>query len=112
MNITISGHQIDSSDFLNDHIHTKANKISDHFEGIINISVILSKVKGSFNAEVNTHYDGKSFSASHKTNDMYHSVTEAFKKLDQQLKTHKSIHLAHRHNASHSEPDSIELATY
>lgn len=111
MNITISGHQLDSSDSLDAHIHKKANKLGVHFEDINSINVILSKVKGLFTVEVDTHYDGKSFSVTASDTDMYQAVADAFKKLDTRLKSQKSIKLAQRHDVQTPEPDSIELAS-
>ena len=106
MNITISGHHISITDAIDAHVKQKSSKVSNHFQDLMTLDVILTVEKNEHIAEINTHKKGKDLSVKVGTNDMYQSITEAFKKLYTVLQSQKSTKIAARHKNQH-QPEEL-----
>lgn len=92
MNIQISGQHIELTQALKDHIHKKAQKLTQHFSNIISLTVVLYVEKEQHIAEATvaiTHFEGH---ASASATDMYVAIDDMLVKLEKRLLKHKEKH--------------------
>ena len=84
----ISGHHMDLTQPLKEHIKHKVELLNNHFEKL-NVNFILKR-DGKVNvAEANTRLLGKSMSITTTGSDMYSAITELIQKLDRALRRFK-----------------------
>ncbi|NQZ22888.1 MAG: ribosome-associated translation inhibitor RaiA [Colwellia sp.] len=103
MKINLSGHHVDVTDGIKEHIDEKFLKISNHFPTLIALDIILSKEHGKHSAEITTNYEGSRISVSAKDDVMYPTIAGVAKKLDAALKHRKGQLKANLH----SKPNSV-----
>jgi ribosomal subunit interface protein len=103
MKINLSGHHVDVTDGVKEHIDEKFLKISNHFPTLISLDIILSKEHGKFGAEITTNYEGGRISVSAQDDVMYPAIAGVAKKLDAALKHRKGQLKANLH----SKPQSV-----
>ncbi len=89
MKINLSGHHVDLSDTVKDHVNEKFSKLASHFPTLISLDIIISKEHGEFMVEISTQYEGSRISASAENSVMYPAISKAAKKLDSALKHRK-----------------------
>jgi ribosomal subunit interface protein len=89
MKIKLSGHHVDVTDTVRQHVEEKFSKIASHFPTLIALDIIVAKEHGQFEVEIRTNYEGSRISASSKDNIMYPAIAKAGKKLDAALKHRK-----------------------
>ena len=89
MKINISGHHVDITDGIKEHLEEKFAKIATHFPTIISLDIIISKKHGEFEVEIRTNYEGTSIAAKGNNPVMYPAIASAAKKLDTVLKHRK-----------------------
>ncbi|WOT04176.1 ribosome hibernation-promoting factor, HPF/YfiA family [Shewanella youngdeokensis] len=89
MKINLSGHHVDVTDVVKQHVHEKFSKIENHFPTLIALDIIIAKEHGEFQVEIRTNYEGSRISASGNDSVMYPAITSAAKKLDAALKHRK-----------------------
>ncbi|QHJ09935.1 Ribosome hibernation promoting factor [Paraglaciecola mesophila] len=89
MKINLSGHHVDLSDTVKEHVNEKFSKLASHFPTLISLDIIISKEHGEFDVEISTHYEGTRISASAENSVMYPAISKAAKKLDAALKHRK-----------------------
>ena len=97
MKINLSGHHVDITDSIREHIEEKFSKIATHFPTLISLDVIVSKEHGKHHVELSTTYEGAKVSASSTDNVMYPTIAAAAKKLDAALKHRKGLLKANLH---------------
>lgn len=102
MKINLSGHHVDVTDGVKEHIEEKLSKIANHFPTLISLDIILSKEHGRFGAEITTNYEGGRISVSAQDDVMYPSIASVAKKLDAALKHRKGQLKANLHSKPHS----------
>ena len=85
MKINLSGHHVDVTDSIKEHINEKFSKIATHFPTLISLDVILSHEHNKHNVELRTTYEGGRISASANDGVMYPAISTAVKKLDAAL---------------------------
>lgn len=95
MQLTISGHQLDLTDSLQNYVSTKFEKLTQHFDKITNTHVILSLEKQVQKAEATMHVNGKDLFAEATHDDMYIAIDHLADKLDRQLIKHKEKMRSH-----------------
>lgn len=95
MQLTVSGHHIEITDALRDHVSEKFRKLQRHIERITNIDVTLIVEKAMHNAEANLHVSGADLFASAENEDMYAAIDALADKLDRQISKHKGKHRGH-----------------
>ncbi len=98
MKINLSGHHVEVTDSIKEHLEEKFAKIASHFPTIIALDVIISKEHGQFQTELITNYEGSRISTSHKNDVMYPSIAGAAKKLDSALNHRKGQLKANLHS--------------
>jgi len=89
MKINLSGHHVDVTDSIKEHVNEKFSKIATHFPTLISLDVIISKEHGEYQVELRTNYEGSRISASGSNAVMYPAIATAAKKLDAALKHRK-----------------------
>ena len=107
MKINISGHHVDVTDSIKEHLEEKFAKIATHFPTLISLDVIIAKKHGEFDVEIRTNYEGTSIAAKGNDSVMYPAITSATKKLDRVLKHRKGQLKADLHE----KPDLTEPET-
>lgn len=89
MNLTISGHHLDVTPSLRDFVRNKLERVTRHFDHVIDVNVILSVEKLQQKAEVNLHMPGKDIHVEAVDADLYAAVDVVVAKLDRQVCKHK-----------------------
>ena len=107
MKINLSGHHVEVSDSIKEHINEKFSKIATHFPTLISLDVILSHEHNQHGVELRTTYEGGRISASASDNVMYPAIAAAAKKLDAALKHRKGLLKANLHSKPESTAPEI-----
>ena len=114
MNLTISGHHLDVSPSLRDYVLTKLDRVTRHFDQVVDINVLLTveKLKEKERrqrAEVNVHVKGKDIFVESAHEDLYAAIDELMDKLDRQVCRHKDRVQDHHHaSAKRSEATDVQ----
>jgi len=95
MQLTVSGHHIEITDALREHVSEKFEKLQRHIEHITNIDVTLVVEKATHKAEANLHISGADLFASAENEDMYAAIDALTEKLDRQISKYKGKHRGH-----------------
>ncbi|MCO4798684.1 MAG: ribosome-associated translation inhibitor RaiA [Colwelliaceae bacterium] len=97
MKINLSGHHVEVSDSIREHIEEKFSKIATHFPTLIALDVIVSLEHGKHHVELSTNYEGLTVSVSSNDPVMYPAIASAAKKMDAALKHRKGQLKANLH---------------
>ncbi|MDN4501505.1 ribosome-associated translation inhibitor RaiA [Alteromonadaceae bacterium BrNp21-10] len=85
MKINLSGHHVDISTGVKEHVEQKLSKLASHFPSLIAIDAIITKEHGEFDVELVTTYEGSRLASKGKGQVMYPAIAQAAKKLDAAL---------------------------
>ena len=104
MNLTISGHHLDVSPALREYVQTKLERVTRHFDQVVDMTVLLSveKLKEKERrqrAEVTLHAKGKDIFVETTHEDLYAAIDQLVDKLDRQVVKHKDKVQDHHHIA-------------
>lgn len=102
MNLTISGHHLDVSPALREYVLTKLDRVTRHFDQVVDVNVLLSVEKQKEKekrqrAEVNLHVKGKDIFVETAHQDLYAAIDQLMDKLDRQVCRHKDKMQNHQH---------------
>jgi putative sigma-54 modulation protein len=102
MNLTISGHHLDVTAPIREYVRTKLERVTRHFEQVVDINVLLSveKLKEKElrqKAEVTLHVKGKDIFVETTHEDLYAAIDQLMAKLDRQVCRHKERVQDHHH---------------
>lgn len=105
MNILITGHHLDLTPSIREHVENKLERIIRHFDQIIGIDVVLgidtSAAKDKQQtAEVNLRLKGETLHAANSGEDLYGAIDGMIEKLDRQVLKVKGKIRDHRQEAS------------
>ena len=89
MQISISGHHLDITESLHNHVSEKVEKIIRHFDHVTNTNVVLQVEKKRHMAEATISAKGAKIHASSTCDDMYAAIDSMVSKLDRQVLKHK-----------------------
>ncbi len=89
MNLQISGHHLEITPALHDYVTGKLERVTRHFDHVIDVNVILSVEKLKQKAEVTVHLSGKDIYVESIDEDLYAAVDILADKLDRQIQKHK-----------------------
>ncbi|AWB67250.1 ribosome-associated translation inhibitor RaiA [Saccharobesus litoralis] len=92
MRIELSGHHVDVTDNIKQHVDEKFSKLASHFPSLLSIDVIITQEHGEYVVEAVTNYESVRIAASGHDAVMYPAINKACKKLDAALK-HRKGHL-------------------
>jgi putative sigma-54 modulation protein len=103
MNITISGHHLEVTPAIREHIQNKLERITRHFDQVIDITVTITidKLKEKqkrHRADINLHVPGKDIHAESVAEDLYAAIDLLMDKLDRQVIRHKHKIRDHSHD--------------
>ncbi len=74
MQLNLTGQHIEITDSLRDHVNSKCEKLTRHFNQMTNVHVILSVEKQRQKAEATIHASGAELFASDESENMYTSI--------------------------------------
>ncbi|MXZ81124.1 MAG: ribosome-associated translation inhibitor RaiA [Gammaproteobacteria bacterium] len=100
MQVSISGHQLDITESLHNHVSEKVEKIIRHFDHVTNTHVVLHVEKTRHIAEATINAKGAMIHASSTAEDMYTAIDSMAHKLDRQVLKHKEKITDHHRNDS------------
>lgn len=89
MKINLSGHHVEVTDTVKQHVNEKFAKLATHFPTLIALDIIIAKEHGEFDVEISSKYEGSHISAKGNSSVMYPAIASAAKKLDAALKHRK-----------------------
>jgi putative sigma-54 modulation protein len=89
MNLQVSGHHLDITPALHDYVTGKLERITRHFDNVIDVNVILSVDKLNQKAEVTVHLAGKDVYVESIDEDLYAAVDGLVDKLERQVQKYK-----------------------
>jgi len=98
MNLHLSGHHLEVTPAIRDYITGKMNRITRHFDHVIDVSVILSVEKLKQKIEANVHLSGKDIFVECHDLDMYAAIDMLVDRLDRQIIKHKEKSFERRGN--------------
>jgi len=110
MRINLTGHHVDVTESLKDYVHNKFERLTRHFDHVLNIHVILSVEKLRQKAEATLHVNGAKVFADSVHEDMYAAIDGLIDKLDRQVLKHKEKRRDHRnngHKALDQDPETV-----
>ena len=89
MNLQGSGHHLEITTALRDYFTGKLERITRHFDNVIDVNVILSVDKLNQKAEVTVHLAGKDVYVESVDEDLYAAVDGLVDKLERQVQKYK-----------------------
>lgn len=89
MNLQISGHHLEVTQAIRDYVTGKLERVTRHFDNVIDVNVILSVEKLKQKAEVTVHLAGKDIFVEAIDEDLYAAIDTLVDKLDRQVQKHK-----------------------
>ena len=99
MNLSITGHHLEVTPSLRDYVTQKLERITRHFDRVIDVKVFLSVDKLVQKAEINIHVRGKDIFAESTDEDLYAAIDSLIDKLDRQVLKYKDKQNDHGHEA-------------
>jgi putative sigma-54 modulation protein len=89
MNLQISGHHLEITPAIHAYVTEKLERVTRHFDNVIDVNVILSVDKLKQKAEVTVHLSGKDVFVESIDEDLYAAIDSLADKLDRQIQKHK-----------------------
>lgn len=96
MNLNLTGVHLDVTPAIRAYVVAKLDRVTRHFDHVIDVNVVLSVDKLRHRAEANVHLRGHQIHAEAVEPDMYASIDALSDKLDRQVLKHKEKVSAHR----------------
>ena len=111
MNLTISGHHLDLTPAIREHVLSKLDRVRRHFDHVIDVSVILTVDKlpekeKRHKAEINLRLRGKDIHVESIAQDLYAAIDTLTDKLDRQVLKYKDKMQDHQHAAIKRMPET------
>ena len=100
MNLYLTGHHVDITPAIRDYVATKLQRITHHFDQVIDVNVILSVEKLQQRIEANVHVRGRDIFCESEDADMYAAIDSLVDKLDRTILKHKQKSLDRRHSGA------------
>jgi len=104
MNLNVSGHHLDVTPAMRTYVSGKLDRVTRHFDHVIDAHVILSVDKLLQKAEVTLHVRGKDIHAKCADADLYAAIDLLIDKLDRQVIKYKDKANAKPHDALKHHP--------
>ncbi len=89
MNLNVSGHQLEVTPAIRTYVQAKLERVSRHFDHVIDAHVILTVNKLRQKAEVTLHLRGKDLHCKSEQADLYAAIDLLADKLDRQVLRYK-----------------------
>ena len=89
MNLNVSGHHLEVTQAIRDYVRSKIERVTRHFDQVIDAHVILTVDKLRQKAEVTLHVSGKDLHCECEQEDLYAAIDLLADKLDRQVLRYK-----------------------
>ena len=89
MNLNVSGHHLEVTSAIRTYVKSKLQRVSRHFDHVIDAHVILTVDKLRQKAEATLHLRGKDLHCESEQDDLYASIDLLADKLDRQVLRYK-----------------------
>ena len=99
MNLNLTGNHLEITPAIRDYVVAKLDRVTRHFDHVIDVNVILSVDKLRQKVEANLHIRGKDIHAESIEADMYAAIDALADKLDRQVLKYKSKAADHGHDS-------------
>jgi len=100
MNLNLTGNHIAITPAIRDYVVTKLERVTRHFDHVIDVNVVLSVDKLQQKIEANLHTRGKDIHVEAIENDMYAAIDALADKLDRQVLKFKEKRVVHRRDGA------------
>jgi len=100
MNLNLTGHHIQITPAIREYTASKLQRITNHFDYVIDINVIMSIEKLNQKVEASVHVRGKDIFCESTDTDMYAAIDSLVDKLDRTIIKHKERNLDHRYDGA------------
>ena len=97
MNLQLTGHQLPITPAIREYVEVKLQRITHHFDNVIDVKVIMSVEKLEQKVEATVHVRGRDIFCEASAKDMYAAIDGLVDKLDRTIIKHKEKTLSHRH---------------
>ena len=89
MNLNVSGHHLEVTSAIRTYVKSKLQRVSRHFDHVIDAHVILTVDKLRQKAEATLHLRGKDLHCESEQDDLYAAIDLLADKLDRQVLRYK-----------------------
>ena len=100
MNLNLTGHHLEITPAIRGYVSSKLERITHHFDHVIDINVILTVERLERRIEASVHLSGKDIFCESAATDMYAAIDGLVDKLDRTIIKHKEKSLARRHGGA------------
>lgn len=100
MNLNLTGHRLEITTAIRDYVVGKLDRVTRHFDHVIDVNVVMSVEKLQHKIEVNLHTRGKDIRVEAIDSDMYAAIDALADKLDRQVLKHKEKRSTNRHDGA------------
>lgn len=100
MNLHLTGHHVQITPAIRDYLDGKLQRITHHFDHVIDVNAILSVEKLAHRVEATVHVRGRDIFCESTSADMYAAIDELIDKLDRAILKHKEKALGQRHGGA------------
>jgi putative sigma-54 modulation protein len=100
MNLQLTGHHLEITPSIRGYVTSKLERITRHFDNVIDVNVILSVDKLQQRIEANVHVRGRDIFCESIDENMYAAIDNLVDKLDRQIIKHKEKTVDHRPNVA------------
>lgn len=108
MNLHLTGHHLQITPAIREHVAHKLERITAHFDHVIDVNVIMTVEKLQHKVEAKMHLSGKEIFCEAHGEDMYVAIDHLVGKLDRAVIKHKEKNLAHRHDSAPIKHRAVE----
>lgn len=98
MNLHLTGHHLEITPAIRDYVSSKLQRITHHFDHVIDVTVVLTVEKLQRRIEASVHVRGRDIFCENADADMYAAVDGLVDKLDRTIIKHKEKSLERRHD--------------
>lgn len=100
MNLHLTGHHLEITPPIREYVASKLQRITNHFDHVIDVNVIMSVAKLNMKVEATVHVRGKDIFCESTNADMYAAIDGLADKLDRAIIKHKEKNIALRHDSA------------
>lgn len=100
MNLNLTGNHLEITPAIRDYVVAKLDRVTRHFDHVIDVNVVLSVDKLRQKVEANLHLRGKDIHAESVEADMYAAIDALADKLDRQVLKEKEKRVDGRHESA------------
>ena len=98
MNLNLTGRHLEITPAIRAHVLDKLDKITRHFDHVIDVNIVLSVDKLQQKAEASVHLSGKTIVVECDDANLYVAIDSLIEKLDRQILKYKEKFAARRHD--------------